>query len=238
MLFSIITVSYNNKEHINKTLKSLLMQTYDDYELIIVDAKSTDGSKEEFELWKQKFKNYVFISEPDEGIYDAMNKGVKKSTGEYIYFLNLGDLFFNNDVLAKVAEYINLRRMDFYYGDIVWGQDIKKQPSYLSFFYFLNEHMICHQSVFAKKVLLESLPFDLTFKVCADRDWMIRSLRAGASYKKMNIIIACYNTDGLSSNYKNYDIDSLNATEKNFGICGVWFVKIKRLIGKLIGKKH
>lgn len=238
MLFSIITVSFNNKEYIAKTLRSLLMQTYDDYELIIVDANSNDGSIEEFELWKQKLKKCLFISEPDKGIYDAMNKGVKKSTGEYIYFLNLGDLFFNNDVLAKVAEYINSKKMDFYYGDIVWGQHIKKQPSYLSFLYFLNEHMICHQSVFSKKILLERFPFDLTFKVCADRDWMIRSLRAGASYRKMNIVIAYYNIDGLSSNYKNYDIDSLNATKKHFGIYGVCFVKIKRFIGKLIGKKH
>ena len=105
-MFTIIVVSYNNKDLIGRTLNSLLNQNFKEYELVVIDGGSSDGSLDEFNNYKLLFPNFYLISEPDDGIYDAMNKGVKYASGDYIYFLNLGDAFFNNDVLLNVSQII------------------------------------------------------------------------------------------------------------------------------------
>ena len=103
MKFSIITINYNNVEGLRNTIKSVVNQTYTDYEFIIIDGGSTDGSVEVI----KEYANIItyWVSEPDKGIYNAMNKGIEVANGEYLNFMNSGDCFYNNDVLQKVADY-------------------------------------------------------------------------------------------------------------------------------------
>lgn len=237
MLFSIITVSYNSKEYIKETLTSLKEQSFKDYELIIIDGNSNDGSLEEFAIYKDWLPQFRIVSEKDSGIYDAMNKGVKLAEGDYIFFLNLGDKLYDYNILQNIADKIfEEQNFDIYYGDVLWGNEILVQPKKINKLFFLRERMICHQSIFARRPLLINIPFDLDLRVCADRDWLFNAIKAGASYKKLDIVIACYNLDGKSSNYKLYESDSLKTIRKEFGLLGVFFVKIKRLIGKRLKK--
>lgn len=234
-MFTIIVVSYNNKDLIGRTLNSLLNQNFKEYELVVIDGGSSDGSLDEFNNYKLLFPNFYLISEPDDGIYDAMNKGVKYASGDYIYFLNLGDAFFNNDVLLNVSQIIKKNYMyAIYYGNIVWGEQVINYPRKLSMIYFLFERMVCHQAIFASKSYLLNYPFDITLRLCADRDWLTRIIREGALYKKIDIIIAKYDINGASSNYNRYNVDSIRAIRKSFGVLGVIIVKVKRFFGKIL----
>ena len=100
MKYSIITVNYNNKEGLRKTIESVVRQTYRDFEFIVIDGGSTDGSTDILKEYDEQI-NY-WVSEKDSGIYNAMNKGIKKSIGDYLIFMNSGDCFYQNDVLETV----------------------------------------------------------------------------------------------------------------------------------------
>ena len=102
MKLSIITINLNNKEGLQKTIESIVNQTFRDYEFIIIDGGSNDGSIDVIELYKENIT--YWISEPDKGIYNAMNKGISIAKGEYYYFLNTGDRLISNDVLEKIFE--------------------------------------------------------------------------------------------------------------------------------------
>ena len=113
MKFSIITVNYNNKEGLRKTIESVIHQTFNDYEYIIIDGGSTDGSVDIIKEYNDKIS--YWISEKDKGIYNAMNKGIRVSTGDYLLFLNSGDHLSENNVLEKVFPYLD--GTDFVYGN-------------------------------------------------------------------------------------------------------------------------
>lgn len=232
MVFSIIIVSYNSSKFIDDTLKSIRDQSFTDYEIVVVDGNSTDDSVEKFELQSQFFENIKIISEPDRGIYDAMNKGISYTSGDYIFFLNLGDKFFDCSVLEKMSVLIEKTKCDLYYGDVMWGANRTNYPSKLSHLYFLREKMPCHQAIFAKKSLLVKFPFNIKFKVCADRDWLIRAFKSGMTYEKADVITCYYDLNGKSSDYSNYGRDSLRVTRNSYGLIGTLFVRLKRLLGK------
>ena len=122
--YSIVTVCYQAADTIEKTMASVMSQTYRNYEYIIIDGLSTDGTVQKI---KQRIKNsqlkndVVFVSERDSGLYNAMNKGIKRCTGDYVLFLNSGDFFYDDHVLEYVADIIGSRKdiSDIYYGDVV-----------------------------------------------------------------------------------------------------------------------
>ena len=233
---SVIVVSYNNISSIAYTLDSLLMQTYRNYEVIIIDADSDDGSKEVLQSYLNKFTDILYISEPDMGIYDGMNKGVDRASGDFVYFLNLGDRFCAPDTIERaVAE---LGEDDIYYGSVIIDGKEKKYPRQLSLLYFLCGCMVCHQAIFARKHTLVNLPFDIDIRICADRVWLTSQYRMGARIKRINVPIAEYDHTGISSDYEKYKVDSLKAAEKTFGKFGVRFIQLKRICGKLLGRRH
>ena len=133
---SVITINYNNKEGLEKTIESVVNQSLQDFEYIVIDGNSTDGSQEILEKYTAKISHAV--SEPDTGIYNAMNKGIKAATGEYILFLNSGDEFYATQSLEKAAEH--LTGEDIIYGNLdVHGESnsfIKEYNAPLSFHYF------------------------------------------------------------------------------------------------------
>ena len=166
MKVSIITVCYNAILGIEKTIKSIVGQTYPEIEYIVIDGGSTDGTLDV--IYKYRDKISYFVSEPDGGIYDAMNKGIGVATGEWINFMNAGDKFSSDTILETVfGDDIN-KEIGVIYGDVC-VKDLKGsvyvQPAMPLI--FLNRAMpFCHQSSFVKKEIIKE--FDLKYKICAD----------------------------------------------------------------------
>lgn len=233
---TVVSVCYNCENDVAMTMESLLEQTFQDYEYIIVDGNSKDTTLEKIKSYAGRFKNIKIVSEMDRGIYDAMNKGVRNSVGDYIYFLNFGDCLVDKYVLERVVSSFKSKH-DYYYGNIEKNGEIVSQNGKNSLFMTIyREYMLCHQSLFVQRYLLIKNPFDLQYKICADRDWFIRILKQGAKGEFVDIVICNYDTSGVSSNYKNFSNESLNITKKYGGLFGICFTKGKRLIGRMI--KH
>jgi glycosyltransferase involved in cell wall biosynthesis len=196
-LFSIITVNYNNKVGLLNTIKSVFNQSCTDFEFIIIDGGSTDGSKEIIESYQNRLA--YCVSEKDAGIYDAMNKGIKKASGTYLYFLNSGDVFASDDVLGKISLTANENSYDFIYGNIILNGKLVKYNSKISLHYILDMG-ISHQAQFLHKKLfeLEGL-YNLEYKVTADSAHLLLCfLKHQTSYSHINIPIAVIEPNGLS----------------------------------------
>lgn len=213
---TVITVTYNCKKYIEKTLESISTQTYKNIELIIVDGKSNDGTWEIINNYKSKITKK--ISEKDSGIYDAMNKGIALSSGEYIFFLNAGDIFVNDTVVENVCKKITSE--DVVYGNVILVEKnnkkiVKKFPKSLDFKFMVLD-TICHQAVFMKKELLNKYKFNQNEKIFADYElWIKIFLNKNIwNIKKIDINIAEYNLEGISSKLKK--IDTMKARGKIF----------------------
>ena len=199
MLLSIITVNYNDKIGLELTIKSVQEQTFSNFEHIIIDGGSTDGSKELIEANKSNFSYWV--SEQDKGIYNAMNKGIKVAKGDYLFFLNSGDHLNNKNSLNRI--HLNLKDHDVIYFNInVIGEKkyIKKCPSEMSFTYLHND-LPPHQSTFVHKRLFEKFGlYDDGLKIVADWKFLIIALlKYNATYKHVNDVFSNYYEGGISS---------------------------------------
>lgn len=202
MKFSIITVCFNSAAVLPACMKSLADQTFSDYEWVVVDGASKDGTVE----LARRFSAapLQLLSEPDQGIYDAMNKGARLARGEYIYFLNADDQLVDATVLADVARHLRAHpALDLLYGNAVYvspdGQRSRQRYPHLTprNLAFAN---LCHQATFARRALFERLGgFDLDFRIVADLDWLVRVLRSGASHQWMDRDICLYASDGFSA---------------------------------------
>ncbi|WP_020533563.1 glycosyltransferase family 2 protein [Flexithrix dorotheae] len=193
---TIITVVYNEAENVEKTINSVLNQTYSNLEYLVIDGGSTDGSNDVIKKYEGKIDYWQ--SEKDQGVFDAMNKGVKKATGDYINFMNAGDSFFNEKVIEEVFR-SDHRFADFIYGDhqVIHETFIKEKKALpLS---QLWKHMIfSHQSLFVKTHLLQENPFDLSFKIAADFNFIFNSYIAGRTFYNTGLKIAKYAAGGQS----------------------------------------
>lgn len=236
-MISVVTVCYNCEKDIERTLISLASQSYKDYEHIVVDGASKDNTVAVAKSYSDRIINMSVFSEPDKGIYDAMNKGVLKAKGDYVFFLNAGDTFCSDDVLQKVSEYLKTNK-DIYYGDIIINGAYVKHPEKLTKTYLvLREKMICHQAIFAKRNCLENNPFDLGFRICADRDWLIKCVNEKSQIQYIKGLAICdYDMNGVSSQRSAVINDSLRIAKKYGKTPAVIFVKFKRMCGKIIRK--
>lgn len=200
MLLSIITINLNNSNGLLTTIESVLTQEFSDFEYIIIDGGSTDESLSIIEKYKSKID--IFISEPDSGIYNAMNKGLKFAQGEYILFLNSGDCFESNQTLVNIFnKYDN---SDFIFGAITSSFLKRKEsifpPEKLTFS-FLFRFGINHQATFTKRTLFLNYGFyDENLKFAADWKFLILALcKYNASYQVIPVIVSIYNPYGISS---------------------------------------
>ena len=202
---SIITINYNNAVGLQRTIDSIVNQTFTDYEWIIVDGGSTDGSKEILEKYKEHFA--WWCSEPDKGVYNAMNKGIAHATGEYVNFMNSGDIFATSTILNEVftADHdadILVGVMAHGYID-GWQQNIPSIPPCLRW-WELYQQGIGHQSEFAKRDLFKQRMFDESFRIAADWDWnayFIAAKRVKTEF--IPLIISVYEDGGISAKQKN-----------------------------------
>lgn len=204
---SIITVNYNNLEGLKTTFESVKNQTYQDFEFIIIDGGSTDGS---FKFLEENTKaiNY-WVSEPDRGVYHAMNKGVLKAKGEYLLFLNSGDHFYNHTVLQENHHYV-IEKDIFYFNLQVIETNktfIKTYPDKLSFSYFV-EDTLPHPATFIKKeVFSKTNLYKEDFKILSDWKFFIDAIcKYNASYTKINETLSTFYIGGMSSNPENRTI--------------------------------
>jgi len=196
---SIITVVYNGEEFIERTIKSVAAQSFKKYEYVIIDGASKDNTIKIIE----KYPNIVskFISEPDKGIYDAMNKGLALAGGEYVLFLNAGDTLHNESTLSSIPWGKNA---DVYYGHTylvndkgeVLGETRLVPPKKLSWGKLKLGMLVCHQSFIVKKEIATN--YDLKYKIAADYDWMIRCLKSAKSIFNAELFISHFLDGGFS----------------------------------------
>lgn len=198
--FSIITVNYNNSKGLEATICSVLSQTCKDFEFIIIDGDSTDGSKEVIKQHSDKIDYWV--SEKDDGVYQAMNKGVLVAKGTYLNFMNSGDVFYDKNVLKKL--------LDMHFTeDIIVGKDIHYNSQGASFstifplqlgMYTFYKSYLPHQSTFFKRILFEKRLYDERLRIAADWKFYIECICEDKSTVKMvNLIICNREQDGISS---------------------------------------
>ena len=180
MKLSVITVVYNDIQNIEKTIKSVLEQTYKNIEYIIVDGASTDGTTDVIKKYSNKISK--FISEADNGLYDAMNKGIDMLSGDYVCFLNSGDRFFDENTVENIFNTCQNQQIDVYYGETLIVDekgDIKgyrrlRAPENLSKKDFKHGMLVSHQAFIPSTKLIEK--YDRRYKFSADYDWTIKIL--------------------------------------------------------------
>lgn len=201
-LISIVTVVYNGENILEGTIKNILEQTYDNIELIIVDGNSSDRT---IDIVK-KYNNQIdyCISEKDNGIYDAMNKGISLATGDWINFMNAGDSFYSNDVLKRIFEK-NIKE------NIVFGKSISyyKENQVLRFKDFNTENkdwyytnMPNHQAIFINKNIYKTIKYNLEYKIFADTVYLREAFKN--SYHEVDLIVSNFELGGKSNYYSTY----------------------------------
>lgn len=199
MKLSIITVNLNNRDGLQKTIDSVVSQTFKDFEWIVIDGGSTDGSKELIEQYADHFAYWV--SEPDKGIYNAMNKGVRAAQGEYLQFLNSGDYLRETNTLDKV--FSNFPSGDIIYGNLTLQEEGEEKenrqyPEKLSF-YELYLRSLPHPSTFIKTSLLKNDPYDERLRIAADWKFFLKMALDSIEFHHIEIFVSCFDLQGVSS---------------------------------------
>ena len=197
MKFSIITVNYNNKEGLRKTIESVIHQTYRDFEFIIIDGGSTDGSADVLKEYDAQIDYWV--SEPDGGIYQGMNKGIKKATGEYLNFMNSGDCFYASNILEKVSHYNSnadfIVGKDYHYNSETHQGHASIQPPRTTMIHFFVA-TLDHQSSFIKRELFIDSLYDESHRLVSD--WIFFTEKIVKEQKQVHFIpdIVCRREEG------------------------------------------
>ena len=245
MKVSVVTVCYNAVQTLEKTMLSVLNQTYPDVEYIIIDGGSTDGTVDIIKKYADRLAYWV--SEPDKGIYDAMNKGIKVATGEWINFMNAGDTFYKVDTLEKVSASFDEQKADIIYGDVnnvlFWGSKISKPFPITG----LTKRMVfSHQSSFVKMSLMKEYEFSLRYRIAGDYNFFYHQYILKKTFLYIPICVSSYDAVyGLSSrNYlwalrENMQINGLINKKFSFVIYYkefVWF-KIRKILKKIVPSK-
>jgi len=231
---TIITVVYNAEKTIEQTIKSVIAQSYPDIEYIIIDGKSDDGTIDIINKYRSKIS--LFISEEDNGIYDAMNKGINHSSGEILFFLNADDYLVDNEVIGEIIEKYRNCNCDLLYGYVNIEYLINNKPSFQKYAYeFTLENLRkgCqppHQGLFIKKqVFTESGLFDLNFKSASDFEFYCRIIDKNYSHVYIDKLISIFKYGGTSSNFFS-DYESIKIINKYFGKYYGMLYYFKRII--------
>ena len=190
---SVITISFNSFSTIEKTIKSVIGQTYPDIEFIVLDGGSTDGTVDILNQYRDKID--ILRIEPDKGIYDAMNKGINLSSGEWINFMNSNDYFFNEKVIEDV--FSRCAEADIIYGYCI-DPDTGKSVKPLSLGEFWKRIPINHQSAFIKAVYYKERPYELKYTISSIYDFLYFWYCKGLRFEYIDLPVAVYNMKGLS----------------------------------------
>ena len=194
MYFSIITITRNTRDGLARTAASIAVQNFRDFEWIIIDGNSIDGTKEDFCRYEA-----MIISEPDDGIYDAMNKGLAAAKGRYVLFLNAGDILYANHILAEIHQNARLSNPDFIYGD-AWEISADER-----FYKPANSHhnimlgmFTHHQAMLYRREKIGDLRYALDYKIAADYDFTLEFLLSTEGCLHLPFAICDFEAGGIS----------------------------------------
>lgn len=243
MKFSIITVTYNAEATLERTLQSVAQQTHPGIEHLVIDGASKDKTLE----IARRYSHVQVVSEPDKGLYDAMNKGLQRATGDYLCFLNAGDQLHNKDTLAHIAQCISkasnasdVLPIGVLYGDThivdAQGQFLRNRrltpPEHLTWRSFKDGMLVCHQAFYINRHI--ALPYDLNYRFSADFDWCIRCLKEGERQGLQNLYIheplADYLAEGMTTaNHQASLRERFKIMAKHYGLLPtigqhIWFI--------------
>ncbi len=223
-VFSIITCTYNAESTVERTLKSVAAQTYPHIEHIIIDGASKDKTLDIIRNSQFPILNSQLVSEPDKGLYDAMNKGIARATGDYVWFMNAGDVFHedttvekivatlkgyfvprNDDVVNRQSSIVNCQLPDVMYGETDIADDAGKfiahrrlkAPEKLTWKSFAMGMLVSHQAFIVKRGL--ALQYDLLYRFSADFDWCIRCMKSAKIIFNTHLIVADYLNEGMTT---------------------------------------
>lgn len=225
--FSIITVTYNAAATIEATLLSVRQQTYRHFEHLIIDGASKDNTL--YIIYKYKDDTIKVFSEPDKGLYDAMNKGIRMASCDYLCFLNAGDTFHEVDTLEKIANTISTTPHGL--PSILYGETAivnaerqflhmrrHKAPDVLTWKSFQQGMLVCHQAFLVKRTLAE--PYNLQYKYSSDFDWCIRMMKKANVISNTHLILIDYLDEGMTTrHHKESLIERLRIMAKHYGWC-------------------
>jgi len=197
---SVITIVHNNVRDIERTMLSVIGQTYARIEYIVVDGLSNDGTLGVIHKYRDRISN--LISEKDEGIYDAMNKGLAAATGDYVIFMNSGDEFYDKATVSKV--FATAPDADIYYGEtemindelVSLGRRRHKAPDQFTWRSFKLGMSVSHQAIYIRHILTQ--PYDRRYQLSADIDWIIRAAKKANKIVRVDGYVAKYLVGGMS----------------------------------------
>ncbi len=231
MKVTVATVCFNSKDTIEKTIRSVLEQTYEETEYLIIDGASTDGTLDIIRSFENDPRIRI-VSESDKGLYDAMNKAADMATGDYIVYMNSGDVFASKDAIKDVSTYLDGRN-ELVYGDVIRikdkGQILEKYRSrFTPKALVLQGKMMCHQSMFTGCDIMREYRFNTERSITADYDFLVRMLHDKRILKHADVTVSIVdNIEGISSSVVNMDTmreqDDISLRE-NFP---VWYHVIK-----------
>jgi glycosyltransferase involved in cell wall biosynthesis len=233
---TVITVVLNDERKIESTIKSIISQSYRNIEYIIIDGGSVDNTLQIIENYKDRIS--LVISEPDNGIYHAMNKGIRHASGDYIIFINSGDIFYNNDIIKEV--FTNNQDVDFIIGDVEFNIGKRKirtrTPKQISF-YLLYIGTIYHQATFTKKAVFSELGgYNELNRITSDWEYITLALaKHRKTYKILDSLICKVDHTGISSlNPDEIEIERSRMLKLHFEIFITDYYKLKRLRDRTI----
>jgi glycosyltransferase involved in cell wall biosynthesis len=218
---TVITIVYNNVRDIERTVLSVLNQTYPNIEYIVIDGASADGTLEILKKYEGRISK--LISERDKGIYDAMNKGLAMASGDYILFMNSGDEIYASDTVEKV--FATAPNADIYYGETEmynedWkslGQRRHKAPESFTWRDFKYGMSISHQAIYIRRSLTE--PYDTQYKLSSDIDWIIKAAKKAGKIVNTGLYVAKYLVGGMSKKkHRQSLIERFHIFSKYYGL--------------------
>ena len=235
--FSIITVTYNAEKVLEDTIQSVIFQTYRNVEYIIVDGASKDHTLEIVHKYRNRINKV--ISEPDKGLYDAMNKGIQLATGDYLCFLNAGDKFHDSETLQKIVHTLKGQELP----DVIYGETAivdeeghflhmrrLSAPAHLNWKSFKQGMLVCHQAFFANRELAINHLYDLQYRFSADFDWCIRIMKKAKCLHNTRLTLIDYLNEGMTTkNHKASLKERFCIMAKHYGLISTilhhgWFV--------------
>ncbi|MBB6001959.1 glycosyltransferase family 2 protein [Arcicella rosea] len=247
MKLSIITITYNAEKFLKRTIESILAQSNQDFEYIIIDGKSKDSTLEIAKVYSERVN--LLVSEPDKGLYDAMNKGLRLASGEFVWFMNAGDEINDSKVVASFMKSLAETNADVFYGDTYFVEENgiiqglrseitpHRLPRNLKWQDMNLGMLVCHQAFIARKSIA---PFYLENNLSADIDWEIECLKRAKKVQFLDTVVAKYLVGGISNKQlKRSLIDRYEVLKKHFGLFGAIMAHIQITIRgvKLILKK-
>lgn len=248
---TVVTITYNAESVLQPTLQSVLRQTYRGVEHLIIDGASTDGTLSIVQAYKAASDvaasghKIIIQSEPDHGIYDAMNKGLTQASGDYLVFMNAGDCFPEDDTLEQIVHRCRLTEIPsdelpgVLYGNtnIVDGKGHflyprrLQPPAQLTWRSFRQGMLVCHQAFYARTDIAKNLQYDLRYRFSADVDWCIRVMREtermGLSLCNTGIVVANYLEEGATTkNHKASLRERYLVMQRHYGVLDTFFLHI------------